>query len=74
MGEGLFTGMVALFWLAEFTFGALVVYWFVTQGFADEAVVEVDSLPLEDRAYTRKSLLLWAGFFAFIVLMIVVGA
>lgn len=75
MGQTLFTALIALFWLAEFAFAALVVYWFVTQGFADEDQATVGEIkPLESRSYTRNSLLMWAGFFAAIVLLIVVGA
>jgi hypothetical protein len=75
MGQGLFTALIALFWLAEFTFAGLVTYWFVTQGFADEdAATAGEVKPLESSTYTRNSLLLWAGFFAGIVLLIVVGA
>jgi len=75
MGKGLFTGMVALFWIAEAAFGTLVVYWFVTQGFdSSGATTEVTDVPLEDRSTTLRSLAMWAGFFALLVLGIIVGA
>jgi hypothetical protein len=75
MGQGLFTALIALFWLAEFTFAAIVVYWFLTQGFADEDDATVGGLkPLESKEFTRNSLLMWAGFFLAIVALIVVGA
>jgi hypothetical protein len=75
MGKGLFTGMIALFWIAEAAFGALVVYWFVTQGFdSDEAAAEATGVTLEDRSTTLGSLAIWVGFFALLVLGIVLGA
>ncbi|WP_435176342.1 hypothetical protein [Halorussus sp. AFM4] len=75
MGKGMFTGMVALFWLAEAAFGALVVYWFVTQGFdSGGATAEPGDVPLEDRATTLRSLAMWGGFFALLVLGIIIGA
>jgi hypothetical protein len=75
MSKSLFIGMVVLFWIAEFAFGSLVAYWFVTQGFdndkgtASGAVVE-----LEDRSETMKSLAMWGAFFGFILIGIVIGA
>lgn len=74
MGQTLFTALLALFWVAEFAFAAVVVYWFVTQGFSDDDATATDVKPLESDAYTRKSLLMWGGFFAAIALLIVVGA
>jgi hypothetical protein len=75
MGETLFTALIALFWVAEFAFAAVVVYWFVTQGFSDEEKgAASDVKPLESKAFTRTSLLMWGGFFLAIVLLIVVGA
>lgn len=75
MGQTLFTALIVLFWVAEFTFAAVVVYWFLTQGFADEDDATVGQLkPLESKRYTRNSLLLWAGFFLAVVALIVVGS
>lgn len=74
IGKGLFTGLLVLFWLAELAFAALVVYWFVSQGFSDADATSAEDVPLESRRVTRNSLLLWAGFFAFILVLIVVGA
>jgi hypothetical protein len=75
MGQTLFTALIALFWVAEFAFAGLVVYWFLTQGFSDEDAATAGGLkPLESKRYTRNSLLLWAGFFGAIGLLIVVGA
>lgn len=75
MGEGLFTGMIALFWVAEFAFGALVLYWFLTQGFdSDAATASGGPLPLEESSYTLRSLALWGLFFGAILLGIVIGA
>jgi hypothetical protein len=74
IGETLFTAFLVLFWLAEAVFAAVVVYWFVTQGFAEgehDAPIVHD---LEPRSYTNRSLLMWAGFFLALVLLIVVGA
>lgn len=75
MGQTLFTALIALFWVAEFAFAAVVVYWFLTQGLSDGEKGSVSGIkPLESKAYTRNSLLMWGGFFLAIVLLIVVGA
>jgi hypothetical protein len=75
IGETLFTALIALFWVAEFAFAALVVYWFLTQGFAAGDAATADGrTPLESAAFTRGSLLLWAGFFAALLVLVVVGA
>jgi len=75
ISKGMFTGMIALFWIAEAAFGALVVYWFVTQGFdSDEATAEATGVALEDRSTTLGSLAIWAGFFALLALGIIIGA
>jgi hypothetical protein len=75
MGQGLFTGMIVLFWVAEALFGLLVVYWFLTQGFdSDEDTATSGPVELEDRSVTIKSLGMWALFFAAIIVGIVVGA
>jgi hypothetical protein len=74
MSESLFIGMLVLFWVAEFLFGAVVIYWFVRQGFADEGTASGTDFPLEDPALTKQSLGIWGLFFVAIVLMIVVGA
>ena len=75
MSEGLFTGMLVLFWVAEAAFGALVAYWFVTQGFdSDEETASGVQLELEDRSETVRSLAIWGAFFGLLVLGIIVGA
>ncbi len=75
MGQTLFTALIVLFWVAEFAFAAVVVYWFVTQGFSDEEKGATSGVkPLESKRFTRNSLLMWGGFFLAIVLLIVVGA
>lgn len=73
MSESAFTIFVGLIWLSAFAFGSLVVYWFVRQGFSDEGVVSGEEIELEDRDYTRQSLLIWAGFFLVLILVIVLG-
>jgi len=74
MSESMFVGMLALFWIAEFLFGALVIYWFIRQGFGDKGVATGTDYPLESAALTKQSLGIWGLFFAAIVLMIIVGA
>ena len=75
MNQGLFTGMIVLFWVAEALFGGLVVYWFLTQGFdSDEDTAASGPTELEDSSETLRSLGLWAAFFGAIILGIVVGA
>lgn len=74
MGETLFTAFLVLFWLAEAVFAGVVVYWFVTQGFAESDHGARIVHELEPRSYTNRSLMMWAGFFALLVLLIVVGA
>lgn len=75
MSQTTFTAVIALFWLAEAVFGALVVYWFVTQGFAERGHATVaETRPLESWDYTKRSLTMWAGFFAAILVLIIVGA
>lgn len=73
MSETAFTIFVGLIWLSAFAFGSLVVYWFVRQGFSDEGVVSGEDIEPEDRDYTRQSLLIWAGFFLVLLLVIVLG-
>lgn len=75
MSQSLFTGMVALFWVSEFIFGGLILYWFVTQGLASGEKTDLNTVaPLETRATTMRSLALWAGFFTLLILGIIVGA
>jgi cytochrome c oxidase assembly factor CtaG len=74
IGESLFTGFLVLFWLAEAVFAAVVVYWFVTQGFSESEHGENVVHELEPRSYTNRSLLMWVGFFGILVLLIIVGA
>jgi hypothetical protein len=74
MGEGLFTGMIVLFWVAEALFGLVVLYWFVTQGFDSDRDTGGGPVELEDSSVTLTSLGMWGLFFGAIVLGIVVGA
>jgi hypothetical protein len=74
IGESLFTGFLALFWLSEAVFAGVVVYWFVTQGFSESEHGADVVHDLEPRSYTNRSLVMWAGFFGLLVLLIVVGA
>jgi hypothetical protein len=75
MSQSVFTALVAVFWVAEFAFAAVVTYWFVTQGFASEEKGAADGpRELESRDFTLRSLAMWAGFFGLIGLLIVVGA
>ncbi|WP_135806410.1 hypothetical protein [Halorussus marinus] len=72
IGREIFTGMIGLFWIAEAAFGALVVYWFVTQGFdGDETTADATGVALEDRSTTLGSLAIWAGFFGLLVLDVI---
>ncbi len=48
--------MIVRFWIAEFLFGSLVVYWFPRQGFEDEGVANGEMCPLEDAAFTKQPL------------------
>jgi hypothetical protein len=67
--------MIVLFWVAEALFGALVVYWFLTQGFDSDADTTAGGpVELEDKSETLRSLGMWAAFFGAIILGIVVGA
>ncbi|PCR89962.1 hypothetical protein CP557_05070 [Natrinema ejinorense] len=74
MGETAFTVMIAVFWLSEFAFGSLVVYWFLTQGFDDESATVSGSTPLEDRSDTMQSLGMWAAFFVVLVVGILLAS
>jgi len=74
MSESLFVGMLALFWIAEFLFGSVVIYWFFRQGFADAGTASGTDFPLEDSSLTKQSLGIWGLFFLAIALMIVIGA
>lgn len=74
MGETMFSALLVLFWLGEFTFASLVVYWFVTQGFTGSGTETDEQLPLENRTVTRNSLLLWTGFFGALLVVIILGA
>lgn len=74
MSQELFVGMVVLFWVAELCFGLLVAYWFVTQGFDSDEATATEVTQLESSSYTLRSLAMWAGFFAVLILGIIVGA
>lgn len=74
MSQELFVGMVVLFWIAELCFGLLVAYWFITQGFDSDEATARGVTQLESRSYTLRSLAMWAGFFAVLILGIIVGA
>lgn len=69
-----FTILVGLIWVSAFAFGSLVIYWFVRQGFAEEGVVSEEQVEIEDPAYTRQSLLIWAGFFTVLIVLILLGS
>jgi len=73
IGETMFVGILALFWIAGFVFGGVVVYWFLRQGFAGEGQAYGD-YPLEEWALTKQSLTVWVAFLVGLVLLIVVGA
>lgn len=68
-----FTILVSAIWLSALAFGSLVTYWFVRQGFSDEGVVSGEDIEFEDPEYTRQSLLIWAGFFVILGLVIIIG-
>lgn len=74
MGQTLFTAFLVLFWVSEFVFASIVVYWFVTQGFSESDRDRPAVHDLEPPSSVRTSLVLWAGFFAVLVGLIVVGA
>lgn len=74
MSETAFTVLVAVIWLSEVVFGAVVVYWFVTQGLDDEGATVSGIKPLEDRAYTMQSLAMWAAFFAVLFVGIILAS
>lgn len=73
IGETGFVVLVFLIWLSAFAFGALVTYWFIRQGFAEEGIIKGEDFELEDRTYTRNSFLIWAAFFAVLILVIILG-
>lgn len=73
IGETGFLLLIAGIWASAFLFGSLVLYWFVRQGFSDETVESGREFPLEERAHTIRSLLIWAGFFVVLTLVIVLG-
>jgi len=73
IGETGFLLLVGLIWVSALAFGSLVVYWFVRQGFSEEGIVSGEQFEPEDREYTRTSLLIWAGFFGVLLLLIVLG-
>ena len=73
IGETGFTLLLVGIWLSAFAFGSLVIYWFIRQGFSERGVTESTQFPLESREETRKSLLIWAAFFAVLTLVILLG-
>ncbi|MFB6269583.1 MAG: hypothetical protein ABEH83_06550 [Halobacterium sp.] len=75
MSETVFTVVVWTIWLSEVVFGAVVVYWFVTQGLSDDSQAAVTGVaPLEDRSYTLQSLGMWAAFFVVLLVGIIVAS
>lgn len=74
MSETAFTVLLAVIWLSEVAFGAVVVYWFVTQGLDDETATVSGVQPLEDRSFTARSMAMWAGFFAVLVIGILLAS
>lgn len=73
IGETGFTILLVAIWLSAFGFGSVVIYWFVRQGFAEKGVVKGTDFPPEPPAVTKRSLLIWAGVFAVLFVVIVVG-
>jgi hypothetical protein len=75
MSETAFTVVVWTIWLSEVVFGALVVYWFVTQGLADDSQTTLSGVaPLEERSETLRSLAMWAVFFVVLLVGIVLAS
>jgi len=72
MGQTGFIVLVALIWASATAFGGLIVYWFLVEGFAEEGITEGGQFAPEDRSYTHRSLMIWAGFFAIILLLIAI--
>ncbi|GAD51840.1 hypothetical protein MBEHAL_0600 [Halarchaeum acidiphilum MH1-52-1] len=68
-----FNVLVVLAWLAKFSFGAVIIYWFVTQGLSDpeSATVASPHAQAESSRSVRISLAAWVAFFIVIVAMIV---
>lgn len=73
IGETGFTLLVFGIWLSAFAFGSLVVYWFLRQGFSERGVTKGTQFPMEPWEETRKSLLIWAVFFAVLAFIILIG-
>lgn len=57
ISQWLFTVLIVTAWLAEFAFGSLVIYWFVTQDFGDSKT-SGEITELETSASVYLSLLL----------------
>ena len=73
IGETAFIALIAGILLSAPLFGRLVAYWFLRQGFSEEGVTESTQFPLEPPEETKKSLLIWAAFFAVLFLVIILG-
>lgn len=68
-----FTVLLVGIWLSAFAFGSLVVYWFVRQGFSEKGITSGSQFPPEPWEVTRQSLLIWAGFFTVLLLVILLA-
>lgn len=68
-----FTILLFAIWISAFGFGALVIYWFVRQGFAEQGIERGTEFPLEQWEETRTSLLIWGGFFLLLFIVIIIG-
>ena len=73
IGETGFTLLIFGIWLSALAFGSLVVYWFVRQGFSEAGIETGTQFPPEPWREVRKSMLIWAGFFGLLVLIILLG-
>lgn len=69
ISQWLFTVLIVTAWLAEFAFGSLVIYWFVTQDFGDSKT-SGEITELETSASVYLSLVAWGGFFALLSALI----
>ena len=73
IGETGFTLLLFGIWLSALSFGLLVIYWFVRQGFSENGVAKGTEFPPEPRHEIKKSMLIWAAFFGILFLIILIG-
>ncbi|GGN09423.1 hypothetical protein [Halarchaeum nitratireducens] len=71
ISETTFLVLLGVAWVSELGFGALISYWFITQGFGDDAATAATTAPLESRRSVRLSLAAWATFFVVLLAAIV---